>query len=234
MSKPRATTIQQRFGFRDNDLKTPLHDEILLWLDDNLNTVVEKIINYNLEWTPKELAQGDKYMKGLRRYCDGELSLLAGRQLSQDSRSQDDPIRKWTCSPVPQKPTNVKIKSVWEDVISTGSSNVYVVGFIDLTATVHRPRLYLEYERYHSNAPDYSQYIKTKWEIGERLHTLHFEIKTAIKSLGELVRQIRMYQTYTRGDFFIVGPDARFAKPLASQGIGFVKYPMQNQQGNLL
>ena len=50
------------------------------------------------------------------------------------------------------------------------------------------------------------------------------EIKTAIPSLGELVRQIRMYQTYLKVKFIIVCPDDRFAEPLRSQGIHFYKY----------
>jgi len=30
MAPPKAQTIQQRFGFADDDLETPAHDEIML------------------------------------------------------------------------------------------------------------------------------------------------------------------------------------------------------------
>lgn len=43
MSEPKATTIQQRFGFNDKDLTTPEHDKIMLWLDENIEEVMRKI-----------------------------------------------------------------------------------------------------------------------------------------------------------------------------------------------
>jgi hypothetical protein len=43
VSKPE--TLQQRFGFMDDDRKTPKHDEIMLWLDQNLQSVLESIYN---------------------------------------------------------------------------------------------------------------------------------------------------------------------------------------------
>ncbi|MHA2265228.1 MAG: hypothetical protein ACXAEN_22770 [Candidatus Thorarchaeota archaeon] len=45
MAKPRATTIQQRFGFKDDDLKKPNHDMIMIWLDENINAVVNDLIS---------------------------------------------------------------------------------------------------------------------------------------------------------------------------------------------
>lgn len=43
MIKPRATTIQQRFGFLDNDLMTPMHDEMILWLDNNIESIISDL-----------------------------------------------------------------------------------------------------------------------------------------------------------------------------------------------
>lgn len=44
MADPRATTIAQRFGFQDPDLKTPGHDEIMVWLDTYAETILQTII----------------------------------------------------------------------------------------------------------------------------------------------------------------------------------------------
>lgn len=41
--KPKATTMQQRMGFADPDLTTPIHDEIVLWLLENKLTVAGSI-----------------------------------------------------------------------------------------------------------------------------------------------------------------------------------------------
>jgi hypothetical protein len=45
MAKPRATTIQQRFGFKDDDLEKPDHDTIMIWLDQNITAVVNDLIS---------------------------------------------------------------------------------------------------------------------------------------------------------------------------------------------
>lgn len=53
-----------------------------------------------------------------------------------------------------------------------------------------------------------------------------FEAKTYIKSCGELIRQIRLYETYQTGDVFVVvSPDTRHAAQLEDQGIWFIPYP---------
>lgn len=50
MAKPRAQTIQARFGFKDNDLKTATHDTIMIWLDKNLAHVINYLRNeYELD-----------------------------------------------------------------------------------------------------------------------------------------------------------------------------------------
>jgi hypothetical protein len=40
--EPKAKTIAERFGFRDPELTTPRHDEIMMWLDENIEDVYEK------------------------------------------------------------------------------------------------------------------------------------------------------------------------------------------------
>jgi hypothetical protein len=56
-----------------------------------------------------------------------------------------------------------------------------------------------------------------------------YEVKPSIPSLGEVIRQVRMYQTYTNreryGEWWIVSPDTRFKEQLESQGIKFLAVP---------
>lgn len=51
-----------------------------------------------------------------------------------------------------------------------------------------------------------------------------FEVKTKIQSLGELIRQIRFYEEYKKGKYFVVSPESQYASLLNEQGIGFVLY----------
>lgn len=44
MARPKGQTLQQRFGFQDSDLTTPQHDEMMLWLDENIDTVLSEFL----------------------------------------------------------------------------------------------------------------------------------------------------------------------------------------------
>lgn len=48
MAEPKAQTLQARFGFADSDIKKPKHDEIMLWLDQNLDAVLTVILRKNV------------------------------------------------------------------------------------------------------------------------------------------------------------------------------------------
>ena len=55
----------------------------------------------------------------------------------------------------------------------------------------------------------------------------HIEVKSTIPSLGELVRQLKLYQQYLGpqpGQFIIVSPDVRYAAKLRELGFGFIEY----------
>src|SRR3974390_1728036 len=43
MATPKIKTLQTRFGFADTDLKNPVHDDIIKWLDDNIEDVLATV-----------------------------------------------------------------------------------------------------------------------------------------------------------------------------------------------
>lgn len=53
MAQPKAKTIQERFGFIDNDLKKPEHDEMIQWLETNIEDVLMLVLN--LQSRPKDV-----------------------------------------------------------------------------------------------------------------------------------------------------------------------------------
>ena len=53
---------------------------------------------------------------------------------------------------------------------------------------------------------------------------LYIEVKTEIKSLGELFRQLQTYRTYINGKFIVVCPDDKEKKIIEEQGFKFLKY----------
>lgn len=162
--KTRATTLQQKFGFQDADLSTPVHDALMVWLDQNVESV---LLN---RYSRPRAVENPRYIQGGPR------------------RTPDEFVRI--------------LNKVWEKPIS--AKNGFLVGFVDMRVDV----------LFNPLDDDY-----WNWE------PFLFEVKPAIYSVGELIRQIRMYQQYQEGTYIVVSPDDRFASVLAGQGIEFLKAP---------
>jgi len=102
-------------------------------------------------------------------------------------------------------------KNKWEhEVICKNGSYKTVVGFIDIMAEIH-------------GVFDYDP--KSVIQSYNR-KPVFIEIKTEIPVLGELIRQMRAYQTYEGfyNVYIIVSPDDRHEKILNEQGFYFYKY----------
>lgn len=63
-----------------------------------------------------------------------------------------------------------------------------------------------------------------------------FEVKSQIKNVGEVIRQIRQYQVFapTSCKFVIVCPDDKFQKIIESQGIGFLRCPVFDDHNKVM
>jgi hypothetical protein len=55
MAAPKAKSLQERFGFLDEDLKTPAHDALMFWIDENISEILAEV--FNLTIAPKILAR---------------------------------------------------------------------------------------------------------------------------------------------------------------------------------
>src|SRR5213083_2768488 len=53
MSKRKLDVRQQVFGFPDEDLKTSLHDEIVLWLKRNAEQICAELMGWRQTWDPQ-------------------------------------------------------------------------------------------------------------------------------------------------------------------------------------
>jgi len=245
VSKPRARTIQQRFGFQDMDLKSPKHDEMMIWLDENIVEVISSLISYSPTW-PNELelktnlkTKAKKHINHISSRRKQYESYLAMPELHPSSKmdyelayteysNREKNFLAWfeslNLGQTPSKPPLEQIISTsWEQPIGTGRDNKYIVGFIDLVAWIKVPRLTL----INLDAEKDIEWEDIAWHIADypdRIITFNFEIKSSIPSVGELLRQIRMYQEYTNGHFIVVSPDTRFKSVIEKQGIKFIDY----------
>src|SRR5882724_12397979 len=60
MSKRTLDIRQQTFGFPDEDLKTSLHDEIVLWLKRNAQEICSQLIRWTETWDPELIESNRK------------------------------------------------------------------------------------------------------------------------------------------------------------------------------
>lgn len=113
-------------------------------------------------------------------------------------------------------PREVRLTKIWEDPVTNVGATKYVVGFVDMVVRVEITELLVD-ER---PIPKWLGLWPNKPQ-----RTIGFEAKTGIPSIGELIRQLRLYQQYCRHELYVVSPDDRFAEQLLAQGFGFIKYP---------
>lgn len=173
----------------------------------------------------------DEIAKWLYRIVDSQLAnwvgyseewdeedVIFGKQMGyygkpkQEAKTKSDVLKL----DIPPKPCLEIVSKTMEKGMKNGKD--YLVGFVDFVVCYKIPQLC-----FTSNTGDLSD-----WPEKE---TVFFEIKASkIGSLGELLRQIRMYQGCTsrkdRKRWFVVAPDANpeDIQILREQGIGFIKY----------
>jgi len=130
------------------------------------------------------------------------------------------------------------IDKVWEKPILAKSG--FICGYIDLfvrigerdlESSLQVTRRIEEAERCKRRGGDVEEReLSADPQLVERsLKNVCFEVKSKISNVGECIRQIRQYQSFT-GDYVeyvVVCPDDRFKEVLKSQGIGFIKAPSE-------
>jgi hypothetical protein len=236
LKKQRANTLQERFGFADDDLKKSEHDGILLWLDDHALEFIKAIIEWTDVWPARLVEQK---VKGVTDVLKARLASLQ----ETIARNENFPseLRKGESERTSKEvtfidaypglgdppPREVRIEKIWEAPV-TQSGAKYVIGFLDMVVLVENTEL--EVAELVSSYAGFEQIRRPlpKWTVtwpDTPQRGFGFEAKVAIPSLGELIRQLRLYQQYCRYQLYVVSPDDRFAEQLLAQGFGFIKYP---------
>lgn len=85
MAPPKIKTLLERMGFADPDLPKPLHDEIIKWLDSNMEDVLMLI--FKLQERPKEVKTKWEAVVRLKEdggMLVGYIDLLATARTSRD------------------------------------------------------------------------------------------------------------------------------------------------------
>ena len=101
------------------------------------------------------------------------------------------------------------LSNEWEyEVFAHSYNSKYIVGFVDVA---------VKFEKDND---------KREWD--DERPRVFFEVKTKIPSIGELIRQLKVYKTHLshkKQAFVVVSPDDSCADILKQQGFFFYKYP---------
>lgn len=245
MAKTRISSLQEKMGFMDTDLTTPKHDEIMLWLEDNIETVIDQLL-IDRKWKEEEI---EKARKEADAWVQGQLQKFDFESLKNWKGLGDLPEKcRWNFTEQPE----------WEFPVSSGK---YIVGFLDMALEVEYNLFSVDFPEERECPPpppppptpeeaarmaERNKKISTilagggirinqpifngegyipKWDIYRRRRGYLFEVKSAIPSLGELIRQIHLYEQYQQGFYVVVSPDTRYRKAIENQNIEFVEYP---------
>lgn len=213
MAKPKAQTLQQKLGFFDEDLKKPKHDDMMLWLDENIEDIVNTYCN------PFSNQKRLQYFLNEKKELFNKFN-QKGKNI--DTSFLDKPV---------EVPRITRISKKWEYAIENQNFRGHnVIGFVDFYASFNYPVPTIPGIGYtHSERNNEIIDIRVPDDLiidfdafrGEML----IEVKTEIKSLGELMRQINLYKSYRKGRYFVLCPDATHQKLLESQGVEFILFP---------
>lgn len=214
--KPPAETLRERLAFNDPDRTTPVHDDICLWLDGWLREEANLWVlchgGYK-SWNPEYL----KAITAPIRACRKRVLDDTGR-MDPRSRAQWE---EWSPPTVPEYEAPELIDVTWE--LAVGDEK-WVSGFIDVNASIRRVTGLLTSD-HSTHDSSWACTPPQSIQLRSRTTEYAFEIKSAIPSLGELIRQIRYYERKHTATYYVVAPDDRHVATLNAQGIGFIHYP---------
>src|ERR1017187_4468677 len=197
--KQRAKTLQEKFGFVDEELKTPEHDAMMVWIDQQAEELIQEYFSISSGWS-------DDTIPRVRAEAD------------QIARSRFHQLPWHGLGEPPPKKFKI-LEKIWESPIVT--KNGYAVGFADMEVLVIPPgRLSCSWNEQR----DPQESDLPRWACVANKESVIFEAKTSIRSVGELIMQIRLYQEYRKGHYIVVSSDDKFADVLRGQGIQFLKY----------
>lgn len=240
MSDINNRNYQLKLVFGDDDLKKPKHDEIMKWLQvwassvDNVRpffnpvhpTLWKSEVGRLVGYTPKEPASSCYQDQVIRQFNDSH------------RYGEDESVKQ----PWPDAPARSLrfLRASWEVPLFMNKS--FPAGFADMVAVyeagVRLERVTVNEYRHEVKKGDYygdhDVFVKTgtreEWRETKEERCVFFEVKTEIKTLGELMRQLQLYRSTetvrsSGGILVVVAPPHEDARQVcASHGIPFVDY----------
>lgn len=208
MGKERSGKLDKMIGVDDKDLKTPRHDELCLWIDKNYQKILIEKLNFNKDKDESlkhiclrnVIKKTEKEKKGIT--CD---ELINGsyptyefcKKLNGECIINNKGIDK-KCPYYKnfeerflkdkEKLQNITFEEfydidfLWEEPIKA-PHNGFIIGIPDFTITLKHKCIHLDGFCYYDNG----------WM---RPKKIFMEVKPKIVSIGETMRQLKLYHSY--------------------------------------
>jgi hypothetical protein len=198
MSKQKsAKTLMERFGFKDTDLSTPEHDEILLWLLDKRNAL-QVLLSVGCVINPKysvACIHQSRYAVRRDRECDWKWKDFCCTGIcdySDISKPQRLQRHAFAFKKAMQPRSQADTLTIHAEEPILGYNN-YNIGFADAKITVNQTI------REFGNVDD-DCFFNWMPPFVVANSKYYVEIKPNVKSIGELIRQINLYKSHLHFD----------------------------------
>lgn len=239
MPREKINVKQHQFGFPDEDLKTSLHDEIVLWLKSEKLELAKTLTDWSGIWDAasieKQTVLRRREIEERKTKVKDAIARLGNWGDVTDERrlfeTELKALEAWTDLGDPGFP-EIRVESEMEVPIKRErfKSSFDIIGYADLVLSVQRTRIFFcdfpcgDYgaaEPVHGSLDGMLIWQK-RWAEPRKIA---FDAKGSIGSLGELIRQFRTCEEFCSWPFYIVSPDKRFSEQIADEGFGFIHYP---------
>lgn len=241
MSKVDSRNYQLRLIYNDEDLPKPKHDQIMLWL--------ENFVRDETKW-PELIPVRFAKMSSIE---ENEIYRPDGRYLEpqQYDNHYYETVRKLhptssvevaASADAPGRSSSFK-NLTWEYALYDRSNYEgrpgARLGFVDMMANfdsdVELRHVTTRKFQYDPKADDQKKYTlletSAEWRVIRRVVQIFFEVKTEIRSIGELMRQMKLYMssaTVSQAPYrrlIVVAPrHDEASRVLRDHGIGFIPY----------
>jgi hypothetical protein len=215
--RKRAGTLLERHGFKHPDAGTPVHDGICAWLDKNMAEVCGELfpqhkgtITVEEKIWEKPIHKDERKSSAVVGFADIAVKVLH----RQAWRVVDDSVKEWAC-----KPSNNCCTVEMKDWSLDG-----------MTSTCFEPWHMLG----NKKSKNCRVRVKTPADIRttdkivpEVFASVIFEAKSAIPSLGDILRELQFYKEHTTSStkLVVVCHDDTHAPTIREQGFLFYKCP---------
>lgn len=208
-----AQTFLQTLGFQDPDLQNPKHDEIIIWLTEEVKT---HAVALSFEWY-MGLDARKHYVVDNKEKLLKEFKTFPSKVTEKIMSMTDDQLKTFFDSR-PVVDFRVAKVELEKPIVKQGN---YIVGFADLIVYVQK----MMPEPYIDLSLDDKDAVNFLWRYWNESISFIYEVKTQISSLGELLRQLNTYKAYYPAEkIVVVAPKTPLQKIIEDQGYAFLEY----------